>query len=123
LTKQKLCALLDPPESIGRDWCMFGILLGMTDKLPKLDPTTGSKDSLFSATQSPTARVIEECIRNANCTIKTLVEKLSELNRFDAVEVLLQTGPLLKTFPLSSLPEEGTVYNDESSHTSLGVST
>lgn len=125
-TKQALCALLDPPESIGRDWCMFGILLGMTDKLPKLDPTTGSRDGPclgLGGTQSPTARVIEECIRSATCTIKTLVEKLSELNRFDAVEVLLQTGPLLRIFPLSSLPEEGTVYNDESSHTSLGVST
>lgn len=116
LTKQKLCTLLDPPESIGRDWCMFGILLGMTDKLPKLDP--GANTPL-----SPTARVIEECIRNANCTIKILVEKLSELNRFDAIDVILQTGPLLRIFPLTSLPEEGVVYNDESSHTSLGVST
>lgn len=116
LTKQKLCSLLDPPESIGRDWCMFGILLGMTDKLPKLDP--GANVPL-----SPTARVIEECVRNVNCTIKMLVEKLSELNRFDCVDVILQTGPLLQMFPLSSLPEEGIIYNDESSHTSLGVST
>ena len=141
--KQKLCELLDPPESIGRDWCMFGILLGMTDKLPKLDTTTGLKDnnsngggsgfSITSATttfaststisQSPTARVIEECVRNVSCTIRILVEKLSELNRFDAVDVILQNGPLLRLFPLSSLPEEGTVYNDESSHTSLGIST
>lgn len=116
LTKQKLCTLLDPPETIGRDWCMLGILLGMTDKLPKLDPGT-------NAPLSPTARVIEECVRNVNCTIKTLVEKLSELNRFDAIEIILQTGPLLRIFPLTSLPEEGVVYNDESSHTSLGVST
>ncbi|KAJ6218699.1 hypothetical protein RDWZM_004511 [Blomia tropicalis] len=129
MTKQQLCQLLDPPESIGRDWCMFGILLGMTDKLPKLDPTTGSRDSLsaqmiaMNQIPSPTARVIEECVRSATCTIKILVEKLTELNRFDAVDVILQTGPLLRTFPLSSLPEEGTVYNDESSHTSLGIST
>ena len=116
LTKQKLCSLLDPPESIGRDWCMFGILLGMTDKLPKLDPGT-------NAQSSPTARVIEECVRNVNCTIKMLVEKLSELNRFDCVDVILQTGPLLRMFPLTSLPEDGIIYNDESSHTSLGVST
>ncbi|KPM03269.1 ankyrin repeat domain containing protein 9 [Sarcoptes scabiei] len=116
LTKQKLCSLLDPPESIGRDWCMFGILLGMTDKLPKLDPGA-------NAQLSPTARVIEECVRNVNCTIKNLVEKLTELNRFDCVNVILQTGPLLRMFPLSSLPEEGIIYNDESSHTSLGVST
>ncbi|XP_075590388.1 death-associated protein kinase dapk-1-like isoform X3 [Dermatophagoides farinae] len=116
LTKQKLCSLLDPPESIGRDWCMFGILLGMTDKLPKLDPGT-------NAQLSPTARVIEECVRNVNCTIKMLVEKLSELNRFDCVDVILNTGPLLRMFPSTSLPEEGIIYNDESSHTSLGVST
>ena len=144
LTKQQLCSLLDPPESIGRDWCMLGILLGMTDKLPKLDttptPTSAGnggfswpKDSsalnLHPTTLSPTSRVIEECIRNPSCTIKTLVEKLTELNRTDAVEVILQTGPLLRIHPLSSLPEEGAVYNDEtnasssSASHSLGIST
>lgn len=120
LTKQRLCALLDPPESIGRDWCMLGILLGMTDKLPKLDPGNAQHQQ---QQVSPTARLLEECVRNPQCTIKVLVDKLSELNRFDAVDVILRTAPLLRIFPLSSLPEEGVVYNDESSHTSLGVGT
>lgn len=121
ITKQRLCQLLDPPEDIGRDWCMLGILLGMTDKLPKLDPINSQSTNIPNV--SPTARVLEECARNAECTIKMLVDKLTELNRFDAVDVILNTGPLLKIFPLTSLPEEGVVYNDESSHTSLGVST
>ncbi|KAG8177016.1 hypothetical protein JTE90_029678 [Oedothorax gibbosus] len=33
-----LCSLLDPPDSMGRDWCMLGILLGLTEKLPQMDP-------------------------------------------------------------------------------------
>lgn len=37
LTKQKLSSLLDPIDSMGRDWCMLAVRLGMTDKLPKLD--------------------------------------------------------------------------------------
>jgi death-associated protein kinase len=33
LTKQRLCSVLDPPEPIGRDWCMLGILLGINNIL------------------------------------------------------------------------------------------
>lgn len=115
LTKQRLCAVLDPPEAIGRDWCMLGILLGMTDKLPKLDPGA-------NAQLSPTARVIDECIRDSSSTIGMLVKKLEELARIDAIDVILQTGPLFRIFPTSSQPEECLPYNDENGIISSGVS-
>ena len=115
LTKQRLCSVLDPPEAMGRDWCMLGILLGMTDKLPKLDPGA-------NAQLSPTARVIDECVRDSNSTIKVLVNRLEELGRMDAIEVILQTGPLFRIFPSSSQPEECLPYNDESGTVSSGVS-
>lgn len=114
LTKQKLCAILDPPEPIGRDWCMLGILLGMTDKLPKLDP--GNNNCL-----SPASRIFDECIREANCSISALVKKLEKLARHDAVEVILENAPLLRIFPLLSQPED-VHLNDESNITSSGVS-
>ena len=114
LTKQRLCETLDPPEPFGRDWCMLGILLGMTDKLPKLDPGLNKL--------SPTSRLIDECIRESNSTIKLLVEKLRELARNDAIDVILQTGPIFRIFPSSSQPEECLPYNDESGINSSGVS-
>jgi hypothetical protein len=87
----------------------------MTDKLPKLDPGT-------NAQLSPTSRVFDECIREPTCTIGVLVKKLHELARIDAIDVILQTGPLLRIFPLSSQPEECLPYNDESGAVSSGVS-
>ncbi|XP_054159221.1 death-associated protein kinase 1-like isoform X2 [Oppia nitens] len=115
LTKQRLCAVLDPPEPIGRDWCMLGILLGMTDKLPKLDPGA-------NAQLSPTARVIDECIREPTSTIRVLVKKLEELTRIDAIDVILKTGPLFRIFPTSSQPEGCLPYNDETGTVSSGIS-
>ena len=114
LTKQRLCAVLDPPEPFGRDWCMLGILLGMTDKLPKVDPGFNRL--------SPTSRLIDECVRETTSTIKVLVEKLKELARNDAIDVILETGPLFRIFPSSSQPEECLPYNDESGVVSSGVS-
>nr|AYV89281.1 death-associated kinase 1 isoform X2 [Tetranychus evansi] len=95
VTKQRLCALLDPPESMGKDWCMLGIKLGLTDKLPKLDP--GNNTAI-----SPTWRVLDECCRNPSCTISVLVAKLQELSRLDAVNLVLSSVPILKVFPLFS---------------------
>ncbi|XP_053209644.1 death-associated protein kinase 1-like isoform X2 [Panonychus citri] len=95
VTKQRLCALLDPPESMGKDWCMLGIKLGLTDKLPKLDP--GNNTAI-----SPTWRVLDECCRNPYCTISLLIAKLQELSRLDAVNLVLTSVPILKVFPLFS---------------------
>lgn len=91
---QQLCALLDPPEPIGRDWCMLAVLLGFTDMLPHLDPGD-------NPAQSPTARILQEWVKNSNSTVGSLLAKLEELGRHDAVEIILHTAPFLKVFPPS----------------------
>lgn len=86
---QCLCAILDPPESMGRDWCMLGVLLGMTEKLPKLDP--GDNPAF-----SPTACILSEWVKRADSTIGQLLKKLEELERTDAINSLLSTLPMFK---------------------------
>lgn len=86
---QCLCAILDPPESMGRDWCMLGVLLGMTEKLPKLDP--GDNPAF-----SPTACILSEWIKRTESTIGQLLKKLEELERTDGIDSLLSSLPMFK---------------------------
>ena len=122
LCKQRLCAVLDPPEPFGRDWCMLGILLGMTDKLPKVDQVSCQSGQTGHNNLSPSSRLIDECVRESSCTIRTVVNKLTELARNDAIDVILQSGPIYRIFPSSSQPEECLPYNDETGVVSSGVS-
>ncbi|CAM1295422.1 DAPK1 (predicted) [Pycnogonum litorale] len=93
LTKQKLSALLDPTDSMGRDWCMLAVRLGMTEKLPRLD--TGDNPSV-----SHTCRIIDEWSKSSNnCTIRCLVEKLEELGRRDAVDIILEAVQVARMDP------------------------
>ncbi|XP_035229861.1 uncharacterized protein LOC118201814 [Stegodyphus dumicola] len=89
---QCFCAILDPQESMGRDWCMLGVLLGMTDKLPKLDP--GDNPAF-----SPTACILGEWLKRPDSTVGQLLMKLEELERNDAVEALMSTLPLFRITP------------------------
>ena len=107
ITKQRLCAILDPPDPLGKDWCMLGIKLGLTDKLPKLDPGA-------NLDTSPTWRVLEECRRNKDCTILLLIKTLQDLNRNDAITLILNSAPILKVCPLFSNLDKTALINDES---------
>ncbi|GAB6027724.1 hypothetical protein CHUAL_001959 [Chamberlinius hualienensis] len=93
LVRQKLCALLDPPESMGKDWCVLAIQLGMADKLPSLD---ASGDSVMKA-PSCTDRMIQEWSKNQTSTIVSLLDKLKKLGRIDATDLILMTSPLHRT--------------------------
>ena len=64
LTRQMLCQLLDPPDPMGRDWCLLAIRLEMAEKVPKLD--AGTEVAKLS---SQTARILDEWERNASSTI------------------------------------------------------
>lgn len=115
LTRQHLCALLDPAEAMGRDWCLLGVLLGMTDKLPRIDPGD-------NPTFSPMARVLEEWSKSPESTVGCLLRKLEELARYDAVEVIFRTAPLLKVFPLEdeAISEDtGVAIDSQTSSSSL----
>lgn len=81
--KLKLCSLLDPPDYHGRDWCLLALKLGLTqEKIASLDLQH----------LSHTMRLLTI----ADCTIGALVTNLQELERGDAVEVILRSAPLLK---------------------------
>lgn len=89
---QCLCALLDPPESMGRDWCMLGVLLDMMEKLSRLDP--GDNPAF-----SPTACILSEWMKRPESTIGQLLKKLEELERTDAIDSLLSSLPMFKISP------------------------
>lgn len=90
-TRRQLSRLLDPPDPMGRDWCLLAVVLGLSTILPNLDNAT-------NMAESKTDKVLEEWAKDQSSTIGLLLVKLRELNRGDAVEVLLNTGPVFKVF-------------------------
>ncbi|CAH0563355.1 unnamed protein product [Brassicogethes aeneus] len=87
--KLKLCGLLDPPEKHGRDWCLLALKLGLCqEKIAALD----------SQHSSHTMRLLT----TADCSIGALVSSLHELDREDAVEVLLRSAPLFRVIESSN---------------------
>lgn len=90
-TRRILSSMLDPPEPMGRDWCLLAVTLGLQNLLPGLDNTS------TPVTESKTDRVLLEWSKVApQCTIGQLVGKLLEFNREDVVEMVLRTSPLFK---------------------------
>ncbi|KAG8176353.1 hypothetical protein JTE90_006143, partial [Oedothorax gibbosus] len=90
---QRICCLLDPPEPMGRDWCMLAVLFGLTDMLPHLDPGE-------NPAESPTSRIVRQWLKSPLSTVACLLDKLKELGRLDAVEVVMRTAPFIKVFPV-----------------------
>ncbi|CAC5416768.1 DAPK [Mytilus coruscus] len=89
-SRQRLAQVLDPADKMGRDWCLLAVSLGLEHLLPVLDTIDGS-------IESKTDRVLVEWSKVCtNPTIGQLISKLKELHREDAIEVLLQSGPIFK---------------------------
>lgn len=40
--RQQLCALLDPPEPLGKDWCLLAVQLGLQDKIATIEASGNS---------------------------------------------------------------------------------
>lgn len=79
--RRVLSAMLDPPDPMGRDWCLLAVTLGLTNALPSLD--SGS-----NRLESKTNRTLEEWSLDPQATITVLVTKLREIGRNDIVEAL-----------------------------------
>lgn len=88
-TKHRLAAMLDPPDPLGKDWCLLGVALGLNDMLPSID-----KNSQLG--ESKTNSVLAEWSRDESATIGNLIEKLQELGRNDAADIILSTAPLYR---------------------------
>ncbi|XP_066151659.1 death-associated protein kinase dapk-1-like isoform X1 [Euwallacea fornicatus] len=81
--KLRLCGLLDPPEAHGRDWCLLALRLGLSQQRIA---------ALASKHSSHTMRLLT----TADCTIGALITSLSELDRQDAAELVLNSAPIFK---------------------------
>ncbi|XP_068081595.1 death-associated protein kinase 1 [Anabrus simplex] len=57
--RQQLCRLLDPPDPLGKDWCLLALKLGLADKIAALD--TGNNVS-----SSRTARLLDDWAKDKN---------------------------------------------------------
>lgn len=94
----ELAALLDPSDSMGRDWSILAVKLNLTDQLPEVDSTGQSlsrTDQLLAewALQSPD-----------KATVGNLCQVLTDLGRADAVDALYRTVPLYLFAPLDDPP-------------------
>jgi death-associated protein kinase len=73
--RQALCRALDPPEALGRDWCLLAVSLGLGERLAMLEGAPCSEQPR----PSPTARLLEEWVRATKtptigmyCTMKNI---------------------------------------------------
>jgi len=83
-TRRQLCALLDPVDPTGRDWCLLAVRLGLSSELPLVQ---GDPDSAGS----PTDRVLSLWSADSEASLSKLVKALTNLSRTDAVDAVLST--------------------------------
>lgn len=105
LARRKLCRMLDPPDALGKDWCLLAMNLGLTDLVAKHSNGTpngtpeldSDPDSQRAALQpSPTAALLQEWSGRADSTVGVLMAKLRELGRRDAADFLLKASPVFR---------------------------
>lgn len=101
LARRKLCRMLDPPDAMGKDWCLLAMNLGLTELVAKHSNGTSNGatelDSLQAAQQpSPTAALLQEWSGRADSTVGVLMAKLRELGRRDAADFLLKASPVFR---------------------------
>ncbi|XP_008417616.1 death-associated protein kinase 1 isoform X1 [Poecilia reticulata] len=128
LARRKLCRMLDPPDALGKDWCLLAMNLGLTDLVAKHSGAGGGGAAPDADAQpappSPTAALLREWSGRAGSTVGVLMIKLRELGRRDAADFLLKASPVFRVNmeALSGAPNGypptcngGTSYNSISS--------
>nr|XP_057927839.1 death-associated protein kinase 1 [Doryrhamphus excisus] len=103
LVRRKLCRMLDPPDALGKDWCLLAMNLGLTDLVAKHSNGTpngapeGPPDPRHAGPQpSPTAALLREWSGRPGSTVGVLMLKLRELGRRDAADFLLKASPVFR---------------------------
>ncbi|KTG38132.1 hypothetical protein cypCar_00007658 [Cyprinus carpio] len=126
LARRKLCRLLDPPDALGKDWCLLAMNLGLSELAAKYSSgTNGTPPADPLSLPSPTALLLQDWNQQPNSTIGILVAKLRELGRRDAADFLLRAAPVFRVnLEILGTPSEpyspvcnggGTSYNSISS--------
>lgn len=119
LTRRKLSRLLDPPDPMGKDWCLLAMNLGLPDLVAKYNTNNGApKDFL----PSPVHALLREWTSYPESTVGLLMSKLRELGRRDAADFLLKASSVFKIHldgngqeAYASSCNSGTSYNSISS--------
>ena len=104
-TRRRVAAMLDPPDPMGKDWCLLAVSLGLTGDLPRLDQTEGANTSGVPV-PSHTDWTLATWSRNPGATVGVLVSKLQELGRQDVADALLTSCTIYHIFQ-DSRSEEG----------------
>ncbi|XP_072453059.1 death-associated protein kinase 1 isoform X2 [Notamacropus eugenii] len=117
LTRRKLSRLLDPPDPMGKDWCLLAMNLGLPELVAKYNHGT-HKDFL----PSPVHALLQEWCSYPESTVGILMSKLRELGRRDAADFLLRASSVFKINldangqeAYASSCNSGTSYNSISS--------
>nr|XP_020021637.1 death-associated protein kinase 1 isoform X2 [Castor canadensis] len=121
LTRRKLSRLLDPPDPMGKDWCLLAMNLGLPELVAKYNSGPGS-GSARDFLPSPVHVLLREWTSLPESTVGTLVSKLRELGRRDAADFLLKASSVFKISldahgqeAYASSCNSGTSYNSISS--------
>jgi len=114
LARRKLCRMLDPPDALGKDWCLLAMNLGLTELVakhsastpnggsaPELQPEADSERGSEAGAAglqlpSPTAALLQEWSLRPDSTVGVLMAKLRELGRRDVADFLLKTSPIFR---------------------------
>ncbi|GLH12279.1 Calcium/calmodulin-dependent protein kinase type II alpha chain [Gryllus bimaculatus] len=109
--RQQLCRLLDPPDPLGKDWCLLAVKLGLDDKIATLDLEN-------NLSMSRTARLLDEWAKDRTTGIGLLIKGLQDLGREDACQILLRSAPLYRIVP-STVPQNSPVDGSHNSCSNL----
>ncbi|XP_076699647.1 death-associated protein kinase 1 isoform X2 [Callospermophilus lateralis] len=119
LTRRKLSRLLDPPDPMGKDWCLLAMNLGLPDLVAKYNTNAGAPRDFLP---SPVHALLREWTSYPESTVGVLMSKLRELGRRDAADFLLKASSVLKINldgngqeAYASSCNSGTSYNSISS--------
>ncbi|KAK3539034.1 hypothetical protein QTP86_023626 [Hemibagrus guttatus] len=123
LARRKLSRMLDPPDTLGKDWCLLAMNLGLSELAAKYSPgTNGTPPADPFSVPSPTAALLYDWSQRSDSTIGVLVAKLRELGRRDAADFLLKAAPVFRVNMdnLGTPPEPcGPVCNGGTSYNSI----
>ena len=102
-TRRQLAARLDPPDPMGRDWCLLAVRLDLTENVPRLDLSAAANvgditTDITTGGDSKMDRTLQEWSRYTGSTIAALITRLEDLGREDVIDTILNSAPMYRVF-------------------------